>query len=246
VRTILDRLQPSGYDAADHARTLITLEEQVTAAAVQAVRTSPEGARLVADALLSRGHASALAPFTDGLEGLDPEARKAAEAVALRVSAKVEPAFVALVRHPSADLRVRAIRVLARQATPQAQAAVIDALQDEDEGVQRAALAVLGERGSSEGVDALSKTLADSPTWSLRLRAARALGQLEPGQASTGAVQALSRAARQDPYALVREAAITAIARVASSQARPVLVEAAAKDEEPAVRDLAARLLQGG
>lgn len=246
VRSILDRLQPSGYDAADHARTLVALEEHVTAAAVQAVRTSPEGARLVADAILSRGHASALAPFTDGLEGTDPEARKAAEAVALRVSAAVGPAFVALVRHPSADLRVRAIRVLARQATPQAQAAVIDALQDEDEGVQRAALAVLGERGSMEGVDALSKTLADSPTWSLRLRAARALGQLESGKAPSSAVQALAKAARQDPYALVREAAITAIARVAASEARPVLVEAAAKDEEPAVRDLAAKLLKGG
>jgi tetratricopeptide (TPR) repeat protein/HEAT repeat protein len=246
VRSMIARLQPSGYDAADQARTLVELEKEITRAALQAVRTSPDRAQLVADALLARGTAPSVAPFTDGLDGLPPERRAEVEKVAARVAANVAPAFVPLVRHPASDLRIRAVRVLARQTTPEAQAAVIDALLDEDEMVQRAALAVLGESGSREGVEALSKILVDSPTWSLRVRAAKALGRIQPGRAPTEAVAALTRAAKQDEFALVREAAVAALARVAAAEAKPVLTEVAGSDVEPKVRELAQRLLQGG
>jgi tetratricopeptide (TPR) repeat protein/HEAT repeat protein len=246
VRVMIEKLQPSGYDATDRARTLVALEEQFTRAAMQAVRTSPDRASLVADAFLARGQEPALAPLTDGLDQVDATLRKQTEEAASRIMSNVAPAFVDLVRHPSSDLRIRAIRVLARQSTPEAQRAVIDALQDDDESVQRAALGVLGERGSREGVEALSTTLAESPVWSLRVRAAKALGQLPAGRAPTEAVAALSKAARQDSYALVREAALSSLAKVAGAGAKSVLSEAAAKDDEPAIRELAKKLLEQG
>lgn len=246
VRGVINRLMPAGYDAVDRIRALSALEKEIAAAAIRAARTSPQRAELVADAMLARGNAPALAPFTDGADRLAPDQRSKAEETAARITSQVAPAFVALVRHPSADLRIRAVRVLARESTPSAQTAVIDALRDEDETVQRAALAVLGERGSSHGVEALSALLVDSPTWSLRVRAAKALGRLEPGRAPPKAVEALSTAATKDGYALVREAAIAALAKVAMVQARPVLAEVAKNDVEPKVRELAQRLLKGG
>ncbi len=244
VHALLDHLMPSGYDRSDYARVLVELEEQVGASALQAVRSSAEGARLVADALLSYDGDYALAPFTDGVDKLDPDFRKRVRAAAQRVTARVEPAFLSLVRHPSVDLRTRTIRVLARQNTAQSRAAVIDALEDDNELVQRAALTALGEQGADEGIQALCKTLLEGSSWSLRLRAARALGLLNPENTSSQAVQALSRAARQDSFALVREASLTALVRIAHSQAQPIVREAAASDQEPAIRKLASQLLQ--
>ena len=73
---------------------------------------------------------------------------------------------------------------------------------------------------------------------------ARALGLLNPENTSSQAVQALSRAARQDSFALVREASLTALVRIAHSQAQPIVREAAASDQEPAIRKLASQLVQ--
>ncbi|MCL2824492.1 MAG: HEAT repeat domain-containing protein [Polyangiaceae bacterium] len=239
VREVLGRVYPSGYSVADNAKTLVVLENQVTAAAVRAVRGSPGGARLVADSILSRGKEPAVAPFTDGLEELGLELRRDAESAALRVFRETEPGFIALIRHPSTDLRVRAVSVLSRSSSSQAQAAIIDALYDDHETVQRSALAVLGEGGSELGVDALCRTLLESSAWSVRVRAAQALGHFGQGRAPSSAVAALSKAAREDSYALVREAAVVSLSRVARVEARGVLVDVSNSDEEGSIRSLA-------
>jgi len=246
VRVILEKLQPSGYGPADYSKTMVAIEPLITAAAVNAARSSATGARLVADALMSRVNALGFAPFTDNIEEIRPDLRMDVESAVGRLVAEVESAFVALIRHPSSDLRIRAVRTLAHCHTAQAEAAVVSALHDEDEAVQRAALAGLGKTGSQRGVEALSKTLSESTVWSLRLKAARALGLVEPGTAPVVAVKALSTAARKDSFALVREAALKSMARVARTEAVSVLEDASANDDEPAVREVATRLLRGG
>ena len=244
VRAILNSYLPRGYSPADYAKTLRSLEQPITTAAVNAVRTSPESARIVADALLSRGTSPGLAPFTDGIDGVDPKLRSDAEAVATRILEATEPAFVILARHPSSDTKIRAVRILARISSKESQSAITEALYDEDESVQRAVLSVLEESGAIAAVTALCRTLSDNETWSLRLRAARALGFLEPGRAPASALESLSKAARTDSFALVREAAIVALARVAPGAAKPVLTEAMVDDDEPAIRRKAKELLE--
>ena len=245
IHDMLARMYPSGYAPADQANALVVLEPHLTRAAINAARTSPDRAQLLADALLSRGGSPALSPFTDKLDSIPPAQRKAAEEAAAKIGAAVTDGFVALVRHPAADLRIRAVRVLAQQSDPKAQAAIVDALGDEDETVQRAALAVLGDMRSAKATQAVSSILAKSADWSMRVRAARALGTLPPGSASNEAVEALSSAARSDGYALVRQAAVEALARVARAASRAVLAEVAKDDVEPHVREVAKKLLEG-
>jgi HEAT repeat protein len=66
---------------------------------------------------------------------------------------------------------------------------------------------------------------------------------LAAGSRNKKAVEALSRAARSDDYALVREAAVRALARVDPAAARPVLSAVAQKDAEPRVQRTARKLL---
>ena len=246
VRTILQDLVPSDSTPADRVKALVLLEQPLTRAAEQAVRTSPERARLLADALLARSDKPSFAPFTDGIDTLPAAEQAKADQVAQRVASAVADGFVALVHHPSAELRIRAIRVLAHQASNEARAAIVDALGDDDETVQRTALSLIGEVGSDEAVQAVAKLLCTSEAWAFRVQAARALGLLPQGKVSSVAVEALSKAAREDSYALVRQAAIESLARVAPTQARAVLTQAAQKDPEPRIQELARRLLPGG
>lgn len=246
LRAVLLGLSPDPYSPADRAATLIALAPALRQAAVAAARTSPDRARLVADALLAGEGKLVLAPLFTGGEKLDPKlAAPVAEAVE-SIAAAVVPGFVALVRHPSIDVRTRAVELCARRSEPEAQAAVVDALGDPEDSVRRAALAALGPVQSERLVTAVSKLVKEAPTWPLRVRAAEALGRLGRGGESRALiVETLSLAARGDSYALVREAAARALWPVDQGAARPVLEELARKDAEPRVRETAAELLGG-
>jgi len=174
--------------------------------------------------------------------------------VAESIARAVVPGFVALERHPSVDVRTRAVEFLARRAEPEAQAALVDALADPDEAVRRAALASIGGPGAdnpavtSDGlVKAVTTMLKDSPSWPLRVRAAEALGRV--GRVGGGpnssalVVATLLASAKGDAFALVREASARALAVVDPSAARPVLEGMAASDAEPRVREAATELL---
>ena len=246
VRAILQGLVSSDSTPADRVRALELLEEPLTVAARQAVRTSPDRAQILADALLARPDRVTFAPFTDGIDEL-PEAQRAkADQVAARIAAAVAPDFLILVRHPSVDVRIRALRVLARQPTAEARKAMVGALHDDDESVQKTALSLLGDIGSDDTSLAVSEILGTSPSWAFRVQAARALGAMQSGHVPRAAIDALARAARQDPYALVRQAAIEALAKAAPAEARGVLASVAASDPEPRVKQLAQKLLSGG
>jgi tetratricopeptide (TPR) repeat protein/HEAT repeat protein len=245
VRDIIETMVPSGFGPRERAAALVALEPQLVKASLDAARTSPERASLLADALLARPDGPGFAPFTDGLESLPPAERKRADDVASRIAAAVAPGFVSLVRHPSSELRIRAVRVLARDVAPASQEAVVDALGDDDESVQRAALAVLGDASSTAAVHAVARMLSREDRWAVRVRAARMLGGMPAAGSDPRALEALLRAAREDKYALVREAAVEALGKLAPDKARAVLETVHKDDPEPRVREAARCAVRG-
>ena len=234
LREVLAGLGPDPYAAEARAAALVALGPALRRAAVAAVSTSPDRARVVAG----------LAPFTAPDEKLEPKVAASVEETVESIARAVVPGFVALERHPAVEIRTRAVEVLARRSEPDAQAAVVDALADPDESVRRAALAAVGAIRSERLTSAIAALVKDSPSWPLRVRAAEALGRIGGGdRAAAGVVETLSAAARGDSFALVREAAARAVASVDPRAARPLLEELAAKDPEPRVREAATELL---
>lgn len=244
LREVLLGLAPDSAGDQDRAAALVALGPALQKAAVAAVATSPERARAVADALLSSEGKLGLAPFTDARARLDDKLQKQVDETVESLAAAVVPGFVALERHPSLEVRTRAVELLARRPEPEAQAAVIDALGDPDESVRRAALAAIGAVKSGPTIAAVARVLKESASWPLRVRAAEALGRLGAGGADRAVLDILAASARTDAYALVREAAARALAPLDRAAARPVLEELAAKDSEPRVREAAAELLK--
>jgi HEAT repeat protein len=242
VRTVLNGLAPSGYTPAERAGALAGIGDALRRAAAAAAVTSQERSRVLADALLARGGRPAFAPFTDGIDDLDPGLREKAEAVAESIAAGVVPAFASLARHPATEARIRAVQFLAVRPEDQAQAAVVDSLSDPDESVQRAALASIAPGANPAVVGAAAGLLHTSRSWPLRVRAAEALGRL--GSTAGDAKDALATAVRTDRYALVRESAMKSLHRVDARTAAAILRDAAERDPEPRLRSLARELLK--
>ncbi|MCS6901224.1 MAG: HEAT repeat domain-containing protein, partial [Myxococcales bacterium] len=239
VRSVLDSMLPGGFSPAERARTLVALEAELARTAAAAA-ASPEQAIRVADALLARPTAG-FAPFTDGLEALPAAERAAAEKSALAIRKAVIPAFAALIHHPSVALKVRAIRVLEGSSEDAASTALMEALQDSDESVVRAALAALASSPGVRALSPVSRLLTTSPSWSLRAASAEVLGILARREGAEVAFQALSRAATSDAFSVVREASLRALA-AAKAPGLASILEKAQQDPEPSIRELAARL----
>jgi HEAT repeat protein len=241
LRAILQGLAPSGYDAAERARALIAHAPALKRAALASAVTTAERARALADALLARDGAPAFAPFTDGIETLPAPLAKEAEQAAESIAVAVVPAFILLERHPARDVRTRAIQFLARRPEDLAQGAMVDALADPDEAVQRFAIGAVGAKANQPVVKQVVSLLQHGGSWSLRVRAAEALGRVGPS-AKAGAFAQLADVARTDIYALVREAAMRALAQIDPTAARPTLREITTRDAETRLRALAADL----
>jgi len=111
--------------------------------------------------------------------------------------------------------------------------------------VVRATLTALGKSRAKGAIGAIASMLSSESDWPIRVRAAEALGAIAAGSRNARAVKELSAAAEQDEYALVREAAVKALARVDPQAARPVLLRAADRDSEPRVRKAAKAELGG-
>ena len=251
LREVLLGLGPEPFTAEERAQALVAMSPSLAKAAVAAVATSPERARVVADALLGGDGKPALLPFTEGSAKLEPGlAGRTKEAIST-ITAAVVPGFAALVRHPAVEVRVRAVELLASRAEPQAQAAVVDALEDPDEGVRRAALSALGAMRTPATLAAVAKLVKEAPSWSLRVRAAEALGRLGApdgpgGTPSPLAVETLAAAAKGDSYALVREAALRALWSLDRKGQGAFVEEVGRSDPEPRVQALAQSLLGKG
>jgi hypothetical protein len=80
----------------------------------------------------------------------------------------------------------------------------------------------------------------------MRVLAAQALGRLGKSGASSEATRELreATASAREPYALVREAALHAIASYDAAAARSV-AQTMSSDPEPRVRDVASQIVQG-
>ena len=245
VSDVLTGLAPDPFSAVERAQALVIMGPAIRKAAVAAASTSPERARVVADALLANQNGLALSPFVEDTAELDPATRKDVETVVESIAAAVVPGFVALERHPDVEVRTRAVELLARRPEPAAQAAVIDALSDPDESVQRAALSALGKVKHAPTIAAVAKVAREAESWSLRVRAAEALGRLGEGGGSKQVVETLTAAAQKDTFALVREAAARALGPVDKTAAAALWKELSEKDDEPRVREAAAALLKG-
>lgn len=239
VDGLLGALAVRDVTEADRESALTRFADPVLRAALAAIRTSGGRARAVLDALGS-GQGE-LAPFVGrGATGAAAEKARA-------IVAALEPSIVPLARHPDPTIRTKAIVLVARSSSDAAVEAVVTALEDPDEAVQRVALAAVaaprtdGARvlPSARAVSAVGRILATHESWALRVLAARAMGRLGETGAGPEASHRLTEAATQDTYALVRQASLEALAAFDSAGARSLAARVASGDPEPRVRDAA-------
>ncbi len=241
VEATLEQLVPGGFSDKERAAALVEFAEPLKRAATSALSTSQERARSVLEAM-SAGD-GAFEPFVGDTPA--PEAA-AAHAKAREIAAALEPFVVAsLARHPDPQIRTKAIVLLARSPSDAAVGAVIQAASDPSEAVQRVALAAIGAQGGARAMTAVTKLLASHENWAMRVLAAQAVGRLGAAGSHDAATTALREAATKDPYALVREAALVAVATYDAKAARDLAAEMEKKDAEPRVRETARQIETG-
>jgi tetratricopeptide (TPR) repeat protein len=245
MEALLDGLGSRDVPEADRAATLVRFAEPIQRAAMAALRASGARATAVVDALGS-GEGELLPFVAKGATGPAADAARA-------VAAALEPSVVPLARNPDPAIRTKALVLAARSTDDAAAEAVVAALEDPNEAVQRVAIAAVGAPragrrlgpGDEKAVEALGKILAArdgaQDGWAMRILAAQALGRLGAlGAASAGS--RLAEAASKDSYALVRQAALEAMASFDAAGARAVAQRVATTDPEPRVRDAASAL----
>jgi outer membrane protein assembly factor BamB/HEAT repeat protein len=122
-------------------------------------------------------------------------------------------ALVALLKNADPELRWNAINTLGRIHAIDALDPLIAALQDPADLVREHAAEALGDFGpaAATAVEPLIATLKD-PYFKARRDAARSLGQIGP--AAKSAIPALQSLAKDDPEAIVRKAAETAVKKL--------------------------------
>lgn len=236
-------LRPSGYTPDERAKAIVDLASDLAAAAVTAVHSTSDGSRAVADAVLSRSGRPAFAPLSDDLDAASANGRQAAEEALSRVSAALVEPFVALAKHPSAEVRARAVRFLSTRTESRARTAIIDALHDSDPTVLGAALDSFAADPEKLPFDAVADLARHSESWPVRARACESLGALGKGPESARGISVLADVAVADSIAFVREAAMHALAG-SGPGGKPALRRVAERDAEPRLRALARTLLE--
>ena len=215
VETVLNSRVPQGFSPAERAAVLTAHADVIQRAAQSALSTSSDRARVVL-ADLAEGNGS-FEPFL-GPEN-DPVTEPARDK-AKALIASLEPAILGLVHHQDVRLRLQSITLLAASESPASVAALVDALSDPEESVERVALLALGTSAShreAKALDEVARVLEKSDVWSVRVLAAQALARLGSGAhgvVSPLAATHLEQAALHDPYAMVREAALRALVEV--------------------------------
>jgi tetratricopeptide (TPR) repeat protein len=237
VEGTLDQLVPRNFSETARAAALMKFGEPLQRAALSALQTSGDRARTVLDSL--GGGDGSFKPFVSGDSTTAPATAKAK---AVEIGKNLESAIVPLARHPNAQTRMEAVVLLARAGSADAQTAVVGAVDDADEQVQRVALAAIGARADAAAVTAVTKLLRNHENWAMRVLGAQALGRLGAAGSGADATKALTSAAQTDGYALVREAALVALASYDKAAASQVAATIAQKDAEPRVRETAKRI----
>lgn len=241
AESTLDQLVPRNLAPKDRAVALMTFSKQLERAASSALATSTERARAVLDAMSARE--GALEPFV----GMDDSAElQPARAKVRDIAVALEPSVVALSRHPDPAVRTKAIVLLSRSSTDTAATAIAQAVTDPNENVQRVALASIGQRGDAKSVAAVAKVMRGHESWAMRVLAAQALGRLgtsgKGDAASKDAAKHLEDAAKKESFALVREAALVALAAFDKPSAANIAALVEKSDPEPRVRETASKI----
>jgi cellulose synthase operon protein C len=239
------------------AKALLAFDKDLAEAARVAAGTSAEQALRVADALgagasgdTKTGGALAttatFAPFTDDLTGLSETERAAVSRAAEGVAKAAIPRLLPLTRHPVSAVKMRVLRALSGRSNEGVEEALAAALTDQDEGVVRAALAALASLPQSQGTSlpAVTRLLGSSTSWSIRVAAAETAGTLASARAPGGggreeAWSALAKAAENDDFAFVRQAALTSLAGSGAPAAKTVAQARLTKDPDAHVRETA-------
>jgi HEAT repeat protein len=240
AESTLDQLVPRGLAAKDRAAALVAFADPLKRAASSALATSTERARAVLDALGARE--GALEPFLGDEDGPDVAP---ARAKAREIAAALEPSVIALSRHPDPSVRMKALVLLSRSKSDAATAAITDAVSDSTEAVQRVALASIGKHADAKSVEKVAKVMRTHESWAMRVLAAQALGRLGGAGAGAEATTRLREAASKESYALVREAALVALASYDAASVRDLATQMERTDPEPRVRETAARIRAG-
>ena len=237
AETTLDQLVPRNLAAKDRAAALVTFADPLKRAAQSALSTSTERARAVLDALGARE--GAFEPF---LGNEDAPELTTARAKAREIALALEPSVLALSRHPDPTVRTKALVLLSRSKTDAAAAAIAQAVTDPADNVQRIALGSMGQHPDAKSVAAAAKVMRGHESWAMRVLAAGALGRLGVAGAGAEATKQLKEAATKESYALVREAALVALASYDKAEASQLAVTIATTDPEPRVRETAAKI----
>jgi hypothetical protein len=238
VEAVLEHLVPDGFSVKERARALAMFGDALEQSAAAAIETSGDGACAVLDALGDR--AGTLEPFVGPSDDAE-----AAHAKARDIARALEPSILALMHHFDPSVRLKAVSALARSSTDMAAAAVARATGDPIEAVQRAAFASLGTHGSADAVDAVTRALEHHESWAIRILAAEALGRFGARGSGEEVSTALRSSATRDDYALVREAALKALASFDAAGGRALAEQLAASDPEPRLRETARAIAQG-
>lgn len=240
AESTLDQLVPRALAPKDRAAALLAFAKPLERAAQSALATSTERARAVLDAMSARE--GAFEPFV-GNE--DTPETAAARAKAVEIARALEPAIVDLTRHLDPSIRTKALLILSRSKTDAASAAIAQAVTDPNESVQRVALASIGRTPDAKAVAAVGKVMRGHESWAMRVLAAQALGRLGASGAGAEASRRLREAATSEPYALVREAALVALASFDRREAADLAAQMATRDPEPRVRETAEKIRTG-
>lgn len=240
AESTLDQLVPRGLSAKDRAQALVVFADPLKRAAQSALSTSTERARAVLDALGARE--GAFEPF---LGNEDTPDLAPARAKAREIALALEPSVIALSRHPDPTVRTKALTLLSRSKSDAAAGAIAAAVTDSSENVQRVALVSMGQHADTKSVTAVAKVMRGHESWAMRVLAAQALGRLGAAGAGAEATRQLKEAAVKETYALVREAALVALASYDKAEASQLAARMAEADPEPRVKETAARIRAG-
>ena len=241
VEAMIGALLPTGFSDEERAAAFTRYAAPLQRAALGALQTSGDGARAVLDALGSGD--GEFEPFL-AKSGGPPESPSiaAARAKARDVAKALEPSIIPLARHPDPSIRTKAIVLLSHSASDAAIAAVVQGVDDSNEAVKRVALAAIGQQANGRAVASVGKLLETHDNWSMRVLAAEAMGRLGAAGSGADAVRFLREAALKDSYALVREAALQALAAYDKASGQQLASQMAANDAEPRVRETAQRI----
>ncbi|MDR9749818.1 HEAT repeat domain-containing protein [Pseudomonas sp. SZMC_28357] len=149
----------------------------------------------------------------------------AAQSLSLLKSAAAGQVILPWTAHAETTVRIAAFRALRELRFPGAAAAAVQALADNDAGVRREAVGVLGWLKQLDALPALATLASGDPDTDVRRAATGALGLASDAQVLPALRQALNDLAWQ-----VREEAATTLGKVGHPDAGPALVEALTDD----------------